>query len=262
MATYHKIGVFDSGVGGLTVLRELVLSFPNKEFVYLGDTARVPYGIRSAETIRQYAKEDAQFLVDEGAELIVVACNTATAWALESLRQEFDVPFVGVVEPGVNAALKVTAGNVGIIATEGTIQSQVYEESLKALNPKVNCVSKATPLFVPLVEEGLFQEAILQPVFQNYFGDFSADIDTLILGCTHYPLLKSGLQDHLGSKVQLVDSAIAICDHLKGEHDFVADSATQSPKPRICVTDDSPRVETLISRILEGITFDFEKVSL
>lgn len=203
------IGIFDSGIGGLTVFKELTELMSLERFVYLGDTARVPYGTKSADVVLKYALQDSLFLLDHDVKLIVIACNTASAYALDYLQDKLKVPVVGVIEPGAQAGLAVTKNfRVGIIGTEGTIRSGVYETVLKKISERVFCLSKAAGLFVPLVEEGLQDPKILKPIFDHYLADFlTSDIDTLILGCTHYPLLKDALQNHLGPRIQLVDSA-------------------------------------------------------
>ncbi len=258
-----KIGVFDSGVGGLTVLRELLQCFPHTEFIYLGDTARVPYGIRSQDTIQKYAFEDALFLRKQGCELIIVACNTATALALPYLGNQLDLPVMGVVAPGVEMALQTTRNQkIGIIGTEGTIGSKVYENLLKQKNPAVQCFAKATPALVPFVEEGLFASEVLQPLLNYYLADFKEQgIDTLILGCTHYPVLAEQISDYFSGQVQLVDSAKAIAASLKQKfgHD---DTSSPLQSPKIYVTDIPARTQSLVQRILGNPQIQAEKITL
>lgn len=199
------IGVFDSGVGGLTVLKALRQALPARDFLYLGDTARVPYGRKPPEMVRGFAREIATFLADRGAEGIVVACNTASAVALEELQQMFTVPVWGVIEPGVEAAVRATrSGSVGVIGTRGAIASGAYQQRLEARGLKV--WAQACPLFVHLVEEDLADSPEAELLARHYLGSHP-DIDTLILGCTHYPVLMPVLSRVLGPSVQLVESA-------------------------------------------------------
>lgn len=205
----RAIGVFDSGVGGLTVLRELRRQLPSEDLVYLGDTARVPYGTKSAPTIRRYADEAARFLIEQQVKLIVVACNTASAVALEQLEETYRVPVVGVIVPGARRALEISrSGRIGVIGTEGTVRSGAYERAILSGNPTVSVFAAACPLFVPLAEEGWAEHAIAHMVAEEYIRPLLAhDIDTLVLGCTHYPLLKRTLQKIVGPGVILIDSA-------------------------------------------------------
>lgn len=259
-----KIGVFDSGVGGLTVYKELLELLPDESFLYLGDTARVPYGIRSAETIRKYALQNCLFLLEKGAELIVIACNTATASALPFLQSVLKVPVLGVIEPGVQMALRTTRSKrVGVIATETTIRSGVYETALKARDANLVCVSLATPLFVPLVEEGVLSDAVLFPIFEHYLGVLKqSNVDTLILGCTHYPILKPHFERYLGDKIALVDSARTMAetvkDHLAGFSDKPSPSKNAAS---LFVTDAPERVGRIAEKIL-GRRLVIEKVEL
>lgn len=249
-----RIGVFDSGIGGLTVLKSLLFALPGHEFIYLGDTARVPYGIRSPEIIRQYALEDSLFLLEKNVDLIVVACNTASAHAAEFLKKTLKVPVIDVIGPGAQTAVKATkSGCVGIIGTPGTIQSKVYEKELARLNPKIKCHSQATPLFVPLVEEGIEDSKILSPVLAHYLtGLLNHKIDTLILGCTHYPLLKAPLARFFGSSIALVDSADAVARTVA---DFAGAAFHDARRSRadlhqIFVTDAPERVRKIAERVL------------
>jgi glutamate racemase len=205
------IGVFDSGVGGLTVLKALRRALPHREFLYLGDTARVPYGRKPAAMVREFAREITTFLADRGAEAVVVACNTATAVALPDLQREFALPIWGVIEPGVEAAVRATrSGRVGVIGTKGTIASQAYQKRLEAHG--LNVWARACPLFVHLVEEDLASSPEAEILVRFYLGDRPGlgdlpDIDTLILGCTHYPVLSPLLARVLGPDIHLVESA-------------------------------------------------------
>jgi glutamate racemase len=203
------IGIFDSGVGGLTVLHAILESLPAEHLIYLGDTGRTPYGNKSAEIITRYALESADFLVERRLKLLVVACNAATATALEALRAHVAVPVIGVVEPGVRAALRVSRnGRIGVIGTEATVGSGAYTRALRAHAPAVEVFTRACPLFVPLAEEGWTEGAVARAVAETYLASLArSGIDTLILGCTHYPLLKGLIAEVMGPAVTLVDSA-------------------------------------------------------
>ena len=205
----NAIGVFDSGIGGLTVLHQIIETLPRENTVYLGDTARAPYGTKSVETVLRYSFENSQFLVDKGVKIVVVACNTSTAIALDRLQDRLTIPVVGVIEPGVRRAVKSTKNKrVGVIGTDATIQSGAYTRALKAADAKIEVYSRACPLFVPLVEEGWTDNAVVEMTVKAYLGSLKqSGIDTLILGCTHYPLLKKAIRKFMGSTVRLVDSA-------------------------------------------------------
>jgi len=209
MDNSQPIAVFDSGLGGLTVVKALQEILPNESILYFGDSARVPYGNKSQTLIQEYSREITDFLINKKAKMIVVACNTASALALESLTSEFDIPLLGVIEPGAEAALKATVhGSVGIIGTMATIRSGAYEKKLRSLAPDLKIYSKACPLFVPLAEEGWLTGKVPQLVAQTYLQEMNAQqIDTIILGCTHYPLLKSVIEKAVNRGTTLVDSA-------------------------------------------------------
>ncbi len=205
----RPIGVFDSGIGGLTVVRELERQLPHESLIYFGDTARVPYGNKSPETVRRFSREILDFLLSRDVKLVVVACNTATAHALTELQRVSPVPVEGVIEPGARAAVGATkTGRIGIIGTAGTVASGAYERAIKDADGKVVVTSRACPLFVPLVEEGWLDHPATRLIAQEYLAPLeSHHIDTLVLGCTHYPLLKPLLADVLGPAVALIDSA-------------------------------------------------------
>ena len=205
---HRAIGIFDSGVGGLTVLKEISQLLPNENLLYLGDTARVPYGTKSATTVQKYALESAAFLVEQGVKLLVVACNTASAVALPALRERFQLPVIGVIEPGARRAASSRNRRIGVIGTEGTVNSGRYEAAIHALLPDAQVFSAACPLFVPLAEEGWAEHEVTRLTAIEYLQPLiEAQIDTLVLGCTHYPLLRNTLQRVLGPQVVLVDSA-------------------------------------------------------
>jgi len=203
------IGVFDSGIGGLTVAHELIRQLPQESIVYFGDTARVPYGPKSPDTVRRYSREITSFLCDQGVKAIIIACNTATAHALDALRTEFDMPIIGVIEPGARAAVRATrGGHIGVIGTAGTIKSGAYEEAIRRLDPDLRITARACPLFAPMVEEGLLDHDATRLIAREYLAPLvEARVDTVVLGCTHYPLLKSLLAHELGPGITLIDSA-------------------------------------------------------
>ena len=211
------IGVFDSGVGGLTVAREIMRQIPNERIVYFGDTARVPYGSKSKETVTKYSRQIVRFLKTQNVKAIVIACNTASAYALEQIEKEIDIPIIGVVKPGAVTAARATEnGKIGVIATEGTISSQIYTQYIKDLKADAKVQGKACPLFVPLVEEGLLEDPVTDEIAQRYLSVLiDSGIDTLILGCTHYPLIRSTVGRIMGDKVTLVNPAYETAIELK-----------------------------------------------
>ena len=205
----RPIGVFDSGIGGLTVVRELMHQLPHESLLYFGDTARVPYGNKSPETVRRFSREILDFLVSRDVKLVVVACNTVSAHALEDLKGVAPVSVEGVIEPGARAAVAASrSGRIGVIGTAGTVASGAYTRAIEALDGKVEVTAHACPLFVPLVEEGWLDHPATRLIAEEYLAPLSAhDIDTLVLGCTHYPLLKPLLSSVLGPSIRLIDSA-------------------------------------------------------
>ncbi len=205
----QPIGVFDSGIGGLTVVGALRALLPNESIFYLGDTARVPYGGKSAATVQRYSLEIAKMLLGENAKTVVVACNTASALALPRLKETLPVPVTGVILPGARAALEKTrSGHIGVIGTLATIGSGAYERALRALNPDVHVTARACPLLVPLIEEGWLESPVTDQIIGQYLAPLMEDgIDTLVLGCTHYPLLRNAIARVAGEKIALVDSA-------------------------------------------------------
>jgi glutamate racemase len=209
MSDPRPIGVFDSGIGGLTVVKALRDLLPNENICYLGDTARVPYGPKSAETVQRYAIELAHMLMQKDAKVLVVACNTVSSVALPLLANKFPVPVIGVIEPGARAASQATRNrHIGVIGTRATIRSGAYEKTLRATHNNVRVSSRACPLLVPLIEEGLLDDEVTDQVIARYLEPLVADgIDTLVLGCTHYPLLSGAIARALGGEITLVDSA-------------------------------------------------------
>jgi glutamate racemase len=217
MSSKAPIGVFDSGVGGLTVVKEIMRQIPGESIIYFGDTARLPYGSKSKETIITYTRQIIRFLMGKEVKAIVIACNTASAFALETIKAEIDIPVIGVVKPGAKVAAKTTKnGRIGVIGTEGTIQSGIYNEILSKTNPQVQVFGKACPLFVPLVEEGLIDDPITMEMVRRYIGELTVkDIDTLVLGCTHYPLLRKTIRKIVGDQIELVNPAYETAITLK-----------------------------------------------
>ena len=208
-ATQRPIGVFDSGIGGLTVVSALRRLLPNESIFYVGDTARVPYGGKSAATVQRYSREIAAILLQENAKTVVVACNTASALALPDLEETLPVTVTGVINPGARAALAQTrSGHIGVIGTRATINSGAYERALRALDSSVRVTARACPLLVPLIEEGWLESPVTDEIVRQYLAPLLKDgIDTLVLGCTHYPLLRAAIARVAGDKVALVDSA-------------------------------------------------------
>lgn len=213
----QAIGVFDSGVGGLTVVREIMRQLPNENVIYFGDTARVPYGSKSKQTVLKYSKQIVRFLKTKNVKAIVFACNTASALALEEMRHEIDIPVIGVVKPGAKMAADMSkTKSVGIIGTEGTIKSGIYTEYIRRLDPEITVVGKACPLFVPLVEEGLLEDRITDDMVERYLSELKPyNVDALVLGCTHYPLLMNPIKRYMGEKVTLVNPAYETAKSLK-----------------------------------------------
>ena len=214
---HAPIGVFDSGVGGLTVVREIMRQIPNERIVYFGDTARVPYGNKSRETVTRYSRQIVRFLQSHQIKTIVVACNTASAYALDEIEKEVDIPMIGVVKPGAKTATEVTRnGKIGVIGTAATIDSKLYSRYIKELNSDATIYGKACPLFVPLVEEGLWQDPVTDEIAGRYLSELiDIGIDTLILGCTHYPLIRSTIARIMGEGVTLVNPAYETARELK-----------------------------------------------
>lgn len=259
------LGVFDSGVGGLTVVQAINLLLPNEDIVYLGDTARVPYGSKSSETVIRFAKEDCQFLLQHEVKAIVIACNTATAHALPFLKSEISIPIMGVLESGVEAALAATrTGKIGIIGTQGTISSEAYQRELFKRQPSISIVAKATPLLVPLVEEGWLDHSATRLVVEEYMEPFVKEkVDTLVLACTHYPLLKLLFQEFLGSDVVLVDSALTCARHLQDELEGLSLNKKEEGMGNIDIylTDISLQFENIAKRFLKRSVRKVEAIS-
>ena len=254
----RAIGVFDSGIGGLTVVKAILDLLPNEPLIYLGDTARTPYGTKSAEVVCRYSFENTEFLVARGIKLLVVACNTSSAVALEALRERYSIPLVGVIEPGASAAAVVTRnGKIGIIGTEATIRSGCYTRALRRIRPDFEIYTRACPLFVPLAEEGWVDNEVARSTAELYLSSMrKSGIDTLILGCTHYPLLAGVIRDTMGSGVSLVDSARATANAVREalERQALVDGGP-SRATSFFVTDSPDRFVKVGSRFL-GTSID------
>ena len=245
------IGVFDSGVGGLTVVAALQRLLPRESILYLGDTARLPYGTKSPQTVLAYSRKNVDFLVGRGVKAVVVACNTASAVTLGSLQPP--VPLWGVLQPGAARAVAVSGGRVGIIATESTIDSDAYGRELRRLRPDLEVVSQACPLFVPLVEEGWHDDPVAAEVAQRYLEPLRRwGVDTLVLGCTHYPLLREVIAAVMGPGVALVDSADAVAEVVAADllRHGLASTGDGLPEHHFCVTDAGPRFARIGARFL------------
>lgn len=251
------IGVFDSGVGGLTVAREIMRQIPNERIVYFGDTARVPYGSKSKDNIIKFSRQIIRFLQTENVKAIVIACNTASALALDEMQQEFELPILGVVKPGAKVAVETTANKrIGLIGTEANIRSGVYTRYIKSLDDEAKVFEKACPLFVPLVEEGWLHDDITLQVASRYLEELKEkDIDTLIMGCTHYPLIRSIIRKVMGDKVNLVNPAYETAIELKNllERDNLAnkcDVDSPSSMYRFYVSDAEEKFKLFANSIL------------
>ena len=251
------IGVFDSGVGGLTVAREIMRQIPNERIVYFGDTVRVPYGSKSKDNIIKFSRQIIRFLQTENVKAIVIACNTASALALDEMQQEFDLPILGVVKPGAKVAVETTANKrIGLIGTEANIRSGVYTRYIKSLDDEAKVFEKACPLFVPLVEEGWLHDDITLQVASRYLEELKEkDIDTLIMGCTHYPLIRSTIRKVMGDKVNLVNPAYETAIELKNllERDNLAnkcDVDSPSSMYRFYVSDAEEKFKLFANSIL------------
>jgi len=248
------IGVFDSGIGGLTVVKELIKSLPGEDIIYLGDTARVPYGTKSGRTVIAYSHSNTEFLISKGIKLLVVACNTASSVSLPSLNSEFDIPVIGVIEPGAKKAVSVTkVGKIGVIGTPSTINSSAYKSAIENLNPEIEVFSKACPLFVPLADEGWTEGEIIERIAEQYLTPLKeTGIDVLVLGCTHYPLLKTTIRKIMGENITLVDSAQQTAFQIKNilnKEDLLNKKTSQS-KREFYLTDVSDTFLSVAARFL------------
>jgi glutamate racemase len=262
------IGVFDSGVGGLTVLRALRQRLPHEQFIYLGDTARLPYGTKSGDSVLRYSIQAAQFLIKQDIKYLVVACNTASSVAVEPLRERFSpVPVIGVIEPGSIAGCAASrSGHIAVLATEGTVRGGAYQRAIARLNPSARVAAQACSLFVALAEEGWTDGAIAEAIAHRYVDElFRGDprIDTLLLGCTHFPVLAAALRAAVGASITIVDSAETTANAVEAElrDRRLLSAATHSPAPILQATDSPERFARVGSRFL-GESFDPGQVEL
>jgi len=262
------IGVFDSGIGGLTVVKHLRDLLPYEDIVYFGDTARVPYGTKSEDVVKRFAFEDSHFLLGQGVKMIVVACNTVGSTAIHLLENNIKVPVIGVMQPGADASVKKTKNKkIGVIGTSTTIRSEKYKQRIYALDSKINVVDQACPLFVPLVEEGFFEDEATHLIAQRYLEKFiENNVDTLILGCTHYPVIKNTIQRIVGENVTMVDSGEETAKFVKeyiSQNDLATDKTIKS-KLKIYVSDLPHKFQEIAERFLQNSlshieTVDFEQ---
>lgn len=248
------VGVFDSGVGGLTVAREVMRQLPDENLIYFGDTARVPYGSKSRDNIIRFSRQIIHFLKTKNVKAIVIACNTASALALDVVKEESEIPVIGVIQPGARAAVKATrTKKIGVVGTEGTIRSKTYSRIIHGFEPEAEVIGKPCPLFVPLVEEGFAKHHITDEAIDFYLKDMKkSDIDTMILGCTHYPLLRSKIIDYLGEAVHIVNPAYETAMDLKAlllEHNMTNDSGNLA-KYEFYVSDAAEKFKQFTNSIL------------
>lgn len=263
------IGVFDSGVGGLTVAREIIRQMPDERMVYFGDTARVPYGNKSRDTILRYSRQIIRFLKSKQVKAIVIACNTASAYALEEVKKELDIPIIGVIRAGAVSAINATQnGKIGIIGTEGTIRSGIYETVIKEMMPAAEVTGKACPLLVPLVEEGLFHDSVTDEIASRYLSELKAKyVDTLVMGCTHYPLLRSTIKRLMGEEVTLVNPAYETAIELRNllqREDLICDgkAAGKADKYQFYVSDLAEKFTNFASAILPEQVKETKKIDI
>ncbi len=265
--TFDKpIGIFDSGVGGLTVLKEIHSLLPDESTIYLGDTARVPYGIRSPETVTKYSFENGSFLINRGIKLLVMACNTSSATSLKLLKDAFSIPVIGVIEPGAKASIACTkTKKVGVIGTETTIKSGAYKRAIQAINREIEIYEQACPLFVPLVEEGWLEDKITELIALKYLKRMMHhQIDTLVLGCTHYPLLKKAIRNVMDNGITLIDSAVATAKEVKNVliNSGILNSHKSEPMRKYYVTDYPDRFISMGQIFLPEPIHDIELIEL
>ncbi|MCR4326153.1 MAG: glutamate racemase [Candidatus Roizmanbacteria bacterium] len=260
----QAIGVFDSGVGGLTVLKELIKTLPQEQFIYIGDTARVPYGTRSKEVIVRFARELAQFLLRKNVKCMVVACNTVSATCMQDLAQLVPVPLLGVIIPSVERIIATTKSkHVAVIGTPATIASNAYQQALQARMPEITIYAKACPLFVPITEEGLEQSDIARLTARHYLSDIPATVDTVHLGCTHYPLLTDAIKQVVGNK-HIIDSAQPTAEAVRRmleEQSLLVTRNTHTPN-QLYMTDLSDRLKNIAVHFLGDADCDYQRAMI
>ena len=245
----QPLGIFDSGLGGLTVVRQIQKVFPRLPIIYYGDTARVPYGTKSPKTVTHFSRQIIDFLIAQNVQAIVVACNTASAAAVPVLKDEYDIPIYGVVEPGAEAAFAASkSGRIGVIGTNSTIRTNVYTKAIQSRDNSLSVFGKACPLFVPLVEEGWEEHDVTKQIAREYLNPvLENEIDTLILGCTHYPMLTKTLKEILPAGINIIDSGVAAANELEGKIQVSSDAA---PEHKYFVSDTPERFAELAARFL------------
>lgn len=251
-----SIGVFDSGLGGLTAVKQIINELPSENIIYFGDTGRVPYGTRSKDTILKYTRGDIRFLKTFDVKVIVIACGTASSAALPAIKDEFDIPIVGVIDAAVYAAVRATKNKkIGVIGTSGTIKSREYEKQIMEYDKEMQVFSKACPMFVPLVENGYFDSPVTKLIVEEYLEPIRAKgVDTLILGCTHYPLLEKVIREYIGDGVELINSGAEVAKYLKKKltnEDMLHEVGIDGARYRYYVSDDISGFEELGSIFLE-----------
>ena len=261
------IGVFDSGIGGLTVAREIMSQLPDEKIIYFGDTARLPYGSKSQDTIIRYSGQIRRFLESRNVKAIVVACNTASAYALDTISRETDIPVVGMIHAGSRTAAETTRnGCIGVIGTQGTTSSGVYKKTMDSMRPGLNVIQKACPLFVPLVEEGLWEGKITEEVAEMYLGELkAAGVDTMVLGCTHYPLLRNTIAGVMGDNVRLVNPAYETARELReilGEEGLLCDRHADDPGHEFFASDLADKMQEFANSILPGQPVNTSKIDI
>jgi len=266
MEKEKPIGVFDSGVGGLTVVKRLISTLPNESIVYFGDTARVPYGSKSNETVIEYSIQNTKFLLKKNVKAVVVACNTASSIAIEVLKKEFNIPIIGMIEPGAESATKITQNKkIGVIGTRATVNNHAYKKQLIKIDNEVEVFEKACPLFVPLAEEGWVEHRATYEIAEEYLSELKEkNIDTLILGCTHYPLLSKVIQEVIGENVALIDSGVASSELVRNEIERIGLSTNSSTKGNISiyVSDISTNFRAIVKLFLGQVVDEIIKVDV
>lgn len=264
MKNKKPIGIFDSGVGGLTVAKEIMKLLPEEDFVYLGDTANLPYGDKSEEIVRQYSVDNTDFLLKYDIKVLVVACNTASSVALGHLKQKYSLPIIGVIEPAAKGAVYATRNSgIGVIGTNRTIRSNMYADTIRKMDPKIHVLQKACPLFVPLIEENFIDHQATKLIAEEYLSEFRGNgTDTLILGCTHYPLIMDVISEILPG-VRLIDSASSVAMDLQAILDThgMRNVGNQTPQHRLYATDITDKLNLLANRIL-GKETEFREIRL
>jgi glutamate racemase len=266
MEKEKPIGVFDSGIGGLTVVKRLISALPNEDIVYFGDTARVPYGSKSNSTVIEYSLQNTKFLAGKGVKAIVVACNTASSIALPAIRQKYNVPVIGVIQPGAEFAVRESKkGRIGVIGTRATVGNKAYSNSILNIDEKAEVFEKACPLFVPLAEEGWLKHKATYDIAEEYLAELrKKEIDTLVLGCTHYPLLADVIQDIIGKEIKLIDSGIATAEVVREEIERIGFLTNKNSmgNQSIYVTDITPKFKEIAEMFLGTKIKEINKVDL